>query len=111
MAWVGLHLLQFCVSNQCVNPEEDENNKPWRPIPAGHISIAAARRLRWMLPIPCLLLSARLGVVAPGATLILATFVHNDLQLGSIWYLRNALNAVGYGAFNIGATLVRCAGT
>lgn len=108
--WVGLHLLQFCVSNQSVGVEEDRRNKPWRPIPAGHISVAAAQSLRWTLSIPCLLISLYLGVITPGATLILATFAHNELQLGSSWFLRNALNAVGYAAFNVGAARVGYAG-
>ncbi len=109
-SWVGLHLLQFCVSNQSVGLEEDRRNKPWRPIPAGRISVAAAQSLRWTLSVPCLIISLRLGVIVPGATLILATFAHNELQLGSSWFLRNVLNAVGYCAFNVGAACVGYSG-
>ncbi|KIM78588.1 hypothetical protein PILCRDRAFT_11056 [Piloderma croceum F 1598] len=33
--WVWLHLLQFDVSNQYLDPTEDALNKPDRPIPSG----------------------------------------------------------------------------
>ncbi|KAI0771281.1 UbiA prenyltransferase family-domain-containing protein [Trametes elegans] len=105
-AWVWFHLLHFCVSNQCLDPEEDAKNKPWRPIPAGKISVAAARWLRWALLVWCLLISAQWDVLAPAVVLALATFAHNELLLGSNWFMRNALNAVGYGSFSIGATYV-----
>ena len=106
-----LHLLQFCVSNQSVEPDEDRKNKPWRPIPAGTISLPAARRLRWLLLAACLVLSARTGVLHAGAALSFATWAHNEANLGAHWLARNALNAVGYASFSIGASNAGCSGT
>ena len=106
-----LHLLQFCVSNQSVEPDEDGKNKPWRLIPAGNISLHAARRLRWLLLAACLAFSARTGILHASAALSFATWAHNEAHLGSHWLTRNALNAVGYASFSIGASDVGCAGT
>ena len=107
--WVFLHLLQFCVSNQTVDPTEDVENKPWRPIPSGRISLASARRVRWMLFAVCLAHSARSAtLLCAGVALSAATIVHNELKLGGHWILRNVLNAVGYATFCIGATNAGC---
>ncbi|KAI0065532.1 hypothetical protein BV25DRAFT_1798511, partial [Artomyces pyxidatus] len=57
MGWTWLHLLQFCVSNQSANPEEDALNKPWRPIPSRRISVSATHVLRWVLLPICFALS------------------------------------------------------
>ncbi|KAJ0418848.1 UbiA prenyltransferase family-domain-containing protein [Aspergillus carlsbadensis] len=39
---------QFEIANQCTSPKEDQVNKPHRPIPAGLLTIADARK-RWIL--------------------------------------------------------------
>ncbi|KAI8990747.1 UbiA prenyltransferase family, partial [Trametes punicea] len=101
--WVWLHALQFCVSNQCVDPAEDRKNQPWRPIPSGKISLSAASRLRWALLVACLALSASWGAFGPSTALSLATLAYNELRMSSWWFTRNALNAVGYVSFCVGA--------
>ena len=108
--WVLLHLLQFCVSNQTIDPDEDLQNKPWRPIPSGRISVRAAIYLRWTLFVVCLLFSTSCGVLYAGAALSIATIAHNELRLGSHWLARNGLNAVGYASFSVGATNAGCPG-
>ncbi|KAI0768628.1 UbiA prenyltransferase family-domain-containing protein [Trametes elegans] len=108
--WIWLHLLQFCISNQCLSPDEDGTNKPWRPIPARRISTAAARRLRWAMLAVCLAVSAQYGVGLASAVLMLATLAHNELGMDARWLPRNVCNAVGYAAFNAGATYVRRSG-
>ena len=108
-AWVFLHLLQFCVSNQIVDPAEDAKNKPWRPIPSGRITLASARRVRWVLFAACLAFSARSAtLLCAGTALSAATIAHNELKLGGHWMSRNVLNAVGYATFCIGATNSGC---
>ena len=109
--WVFLHLLQFCVSNQTFNPEEDSQNKPWRPIPSGRISLQAALRLRWTLLVVCILYSANCGVLVEGVILSVATIAYNELDLGSHWLMRNVLNAIGHACFIIGSTNVARVGT
>lgn len=106
-----LHLLQFCISNQTLNLAEDANNKPWRPIPSGRISFSAARRLRWMLVGVCIVYSATCNVLPMGLTLLAATIMYNEMHLSSHWFSRNALNAIGYASFSIGAANAGCTGT
>ena len=108
--WTWLHLLQFCVSNQSIDPEEDALNKPWRPIPSGLISVAGARRLRWILLPSCFLLSAYLEVRWQGIVLASAFLAHNELHLHSHCIMRNVCNAWGYASFNAGAFAI-AAGT
>ncbi|KAI0757357.1 UbiA prenyltransferase family [Daedaleopsis nitida] len=108
--WIWVHLLQFCTSNQCVGVHEDAANKPWRPIPSRRITVARARALRWALLAACLALSARSGVLLPSAALALATVAYNELRLDSHWAPRHVCNALGYAAFNAGATYVGCKG-
>lgn len=109
--WVWLHLLQFCAANQALSPEEDALNKPYRPIPAGLISIRGARVLRWLLVPVCLALSWALDVIHPGISLAISFIVYNELGLDSYWYTKNFLNAVGLVSWNIGAAKIACAGT
>ncbi|KAI0649668.1 hypothetical protein C8Q79DRAFT_1006024 [Trametes meyenii] len=105
--WIWLNLLQFCISNQTPSIEEDRVNKPWRPLPAGRISLKNTGTLRWVLLPVCLAISSLNGTVfAACAVLTAATPAHNDMDLGSYWHTRNLLNAVGYAAFNIGAAFI-----
>jgi hypothetical protein len=104
--WIWLHLLQFCVSNQSLDPEEDSSNKPWRPIPSGLISVDGARNLRWMLLPFCLSVSVRLEAYWQGISLALAILAHNELGLHSHLFLRNICNAWGYASFNAGALTI-----
>ena len=104
--WTWLHLLQFCVSNQSLDPEEDSSNKPWRPIPSGLISIDEARKLRWILLPFCLSISMRLEAYWQGISLALAILAHNEFGLHSHLFLRNVCNAWGYASFNAGALTI-----
>ncbi|KAI0052435.1 hypothetical protein FA95DRAFT_1601807 [Auriscalpium vulgare] len=106
--WLWLHLLQFCVSNQSMDPKEDALNKPWRPIPAGRISVPAARVLRWALLPFCFALSVLLNVEWQGIALATAFIAHNELGLDSHWFVRNLCNAWGYAAFNAGTAAIAC---
>ncbi|KAI0325840.1 hypothetical protein GY45DRAFT_183908 [Cubamyces sp. BRFM 1775] len=104
LTWVWVHCLQFCVSNQSIDVSEDKKNHPWRPILCGLISWPAARYLRWMLLVLSLSLSTSWGVFTPSLTLSLATIAYNELGLSKKWFTRNALNAIGYTSFCVGAT-------
>ena len=106
MFWTWLHLLQFCISNQSLDPEEDFSNKPWRPISSGLISVGSARVLRWMLLPVCLSASVRLGAYWQGISLALAFFAHNEFGLHSHLFMRNICNAWGYASFNAGAYMI-----
>lgn len=107
--WVWLNLLQCDVSNQSTpgSAAEDAANKPWRPIPAGRLTIDAARMLRWALLLICLAVSCAWGATIPGIALAVLFWGYSELGCDSAhWSLKNAFNALGYGAFNLGATCV-----
>ncbi|KAF8996788.1 UbiA prenyltransferase family [Cyathus striatus] len=108
LLWVVIYLLQFCVSNQSISPEEDAENKPWRPIPSDVITVNNARTFRWCLLALGIALSAYYKILWPACILTLGIWVNNELKLDSHWATRNLCNALGYAAFNAGATSAAC---
>lgn len=94
------------MSNQCAGVVEDVINKPWRPIPAGRMTLAQASRSRWFLVPLCLALSFFNGALWPSAVLLIATWGYNDLGYHGHWLGKNVVNVVGYLAFEFGATAV-----
>ncbi|EIW54163.1 uncharacterized protein TRAVEDRAFT_132393 [Trametes versicolor FP-101664 SS1] len=107
--WVWLHVLQFDLSNQCMDPEEDAQNKRDRPLPAKRITLAQARFLRWAIVPVCLRLSALYSAETVYASIALAflTLLYNELTAHRRhWVIRNLVNALGFASFEVGATLV-----
>ncbi|KAF8511132.1 UbiA prenyltransferase family-domain-containing protein [Hysterangium stoloniferum] len=104
LIWIWLHLLQFCISNQTNCPEEDAVNKPWRPIPAGRITVTDARILYYCVVVACLLFSFERGVLPASILICVTTMAYNYGGLHRRVILRNACNAVGYASFELGAT-------
>ena len=111
--WLWVHALQLALANQTLPRavEEDALNHPDRPLPAGRISFHAARTLRWMMIPLCFLLSAAYGprtaLASLGASLFMLAYDEGGGANGH-WFIRNALNAVGYAVAEAGATLVAC---
>ncbi|KZT00514.1 uncharacterized protein LAESUDRAFT_665990 [Laetiporus sulphureus 93-53] len=110
--WTWIHLLQFDVSNQSLNIQEDEINKPWRPLPAKRVSMRAARVVHWLLVPCCFTLSWSHGtdVLLASVALVFMSLLYNELHLHGRWLARNLLNAAGTAAFEVGATLVAAGG-
>lgn len=108
--WLWLHLLQFNVSNQTMDPEEDQVNKRDRPLPSGRISFQAAQILRWTLVPICLLYSLLYSVEVfySSVVMIASTLIYNELGAHGQWLTRNLLNGLGVAAFELGTTLVAC---
>ncbi|EIW54167.1 uncharacterized protein TRAVEDRAFT_132995 [Trametes versicolor FP-101664 SS1] len=107
--WVWLHVLQFDLSNQCMDPEEDAQNKRDRPLPAKRITLEQARFLRWAIVPVCLRLSALYSPETVYASIALAflTLLYNELTAHRRhWVIRNVVNALGFASFEVGATLV-----
>ena len=111
--WLWVHALQLALANQTLPRavEEDALNHPDRPLPAGRISFHTARTLRWMMVPLCFLLSAAYGprtaLASLGASLFMLAYSEGGGADGH-WFIRNALNAVGYAVAEAGATLVAC---
>jgi 4-hydroxybenzoate polyprenyltransferase len=112
IVWLWLHLLQCNVSNQYTGYAEDALNKPWRPIPAGRISISSAFRLRWALPFICLAWSAPYGARVVGASLLTAlyAFVYDECGGAKQWAIKNMSCVFAYFALELGATVIAVGG-
>lgn len=108
--WLWIHLLQFNVSNQTMDPEEDELNKRDRPLPSGRISLKNARVLRWALVPLCFAVSIlySLEVLYASIAMVVSTIAYNELGGHNQWLVRNLLNGFGVASFEAGTTLVTC---
>ncbi|KAJ7654919.1 UbiA prenyltransferase family [Mycena rosella] len=107
--WIWLHVLQFDVSNQILQPEEDAMNKRDRPLPSDRMSLSQASVCRWLLVPICGALSACYSVetVYASVALVCLTIIYNELSAHSgHWAVRNTVNAAGFASFEVGATLV-----
>jgi 4-hydroxybenzoate polyprenyltransferase len=106
--WIWLHVLQCCVSNQTLDPEEDARNKPDRPIPARRLTIEEALILRWALVPACWIVSAcyDVHVVATSIVLCSLTYLYNEMHFHGHFVTRNVFNALGIASFEIGSTLI-----
>ncbi|THU79304.1 hypothetical protein K435DRAFT_698087 [Dendrothele bispora CBS 962.96] len=107
--WIWIHLLQFDVSNQTMDPEEDRKNKTERPLPAGRISLRSAILLRWSLVPVCLGLSYcySYAVLCSSIALVLITVIYNECGAhAGNFVVRNLGNALGFASFETGSTLV-----
>ncbi|KAF5387424.1 hypothetical protein D9757_007796 [Collybiopsis confluens] len=112
LLWVWLHLLQFTTSNQSCSLTavfEDTDNKPDRPIPSGRMTLCQTRILRWCLVPLCLCISHQISMAVLGASLAIVGFTTWYNEFGGSnqhWFIRNILNGLGFGSFNMGATLL-----
>ena len=111
VAWIWLNLLPLDMSNQCDVESilEDKENKPWRPIPAGRLTIEETRWLTVSAYIAALLASSYLGGFTECLLLMLEGWIYNRLDGANKSFLaRNVLNAAGYATFACGAARVAC---
>ncbi|KAL5514483.1 hypothetical protein ACEPAG_2571 [Sanghuangporus baumii] len=109
MFWVWLQLLQFDVSNQTLDPEEDMHNKSYRPIPAKRLSLRTALVLRWILPLVCFAWSAGYSKQVLYASIVncVLTYVYDEMGYAAgHWLGRNIVNALGFVSFEVGACLI-----
>ncbi|MCJ1230010.1 hypothetical protein MMC12_006681 [Toensbergia leucococca] len=106
--WIWINLLLFTVSNQSQAGaiEEDAENKPWRPIPAGRLTAHQAQVLIKCLYPVTISASLWLGGLYPCLALHILTYWYNELGGGETWLLRNLLNSSGYLSFIAGAIQV-----
>ncbi|PYH97895.1 hypothetical protein BO71DRAFT_406542 [Aspergillus ellipticus CBS 707.79] len=107
--WNWLNLLVFNLSNQRYpsSVAEDQINRPWRPLPAGRISIIQTRHLL-LLAIPVVFgLTVYLGAWEETALLYIFNWVYNDIGGGDDGYiLRNVLLALAFSQYHKGSLRV-----
>lgn len=106
--WLWLHVLQFNLSNQVRDPEEDKRNKPWRPLPSGRITLAQAIILKYITIATCLLLSYSYSpcVLISSASLSLIIPLYHEMHGDQHWLTKNLMGGGGYACFATGCTLV-----
>ena len=107
LMWNWLNLAVFDLANQRLpdSAKEDQCNKPWRPVPAGYITLTQVRRLL-LFALPAVLAATfLLGAWEETALLFVLTWMYNDLLGGEEHFLlRNAIIAVAFSLYN-GASL------
>ena len=109
--WIWLNLLPLTMNNQHRqgDVEEDKKNKPWRPIPAGRLSVEEARTFMLAGYLVAVLGSVYLGGLVECLALVTQGWIYNTLGAANESYLaRNVLNATGYMTFAAGAAKVAC---
>jgi len=110
--WTWANLLLLCLANQRL-PEsiaEDAINKPWRPLPSRRITPRQSGRLL-LISIPVVFFACKyyLGGTEASLALMVFNWMYNDIGGANENYiLRNIFNALGFVAFQIGATEVAC---
>ena len=112
VVWTWLNLLPLDMSNQCdrYSAAEDKENKPWRPIPAGRLTVDETRWLIFVTYMVAILASIYIGGLAECLALIVEGWIYNELGGANNSFLaRNLLNAAGYLTFACGAARVACA--
>ncbi|KAK8109749.1 hypothetical protein PG999_007886 [Apiospora kogelbergensis] len=107
VSWIWLHLLVLDLANQRLpdSVAEDRLNKPWRPIPAGHLTSSGARDLLvCSITLTFMLSVLLLGGVYETLLLFALNWIYNDLGLANgHWLLRNLMNALGITTIGAGA--------
>lgn len=107
--WSWLQILCFDIANQALFPDEDRVNKPFRPIPAGRISVENALKLRWFMVILGLVHSACYSIevfyAAVGNLLVALLYCEGRVDAAH-WTIRSLIGGVGYVPYLAGAILI-----
>ncbi|KAG5718710.1 Digeranylgeranylglyceryl phosphate synthase [Termitomyces sp. T112] len=106
--WIWIHLILCNVSNQARAKEEDEINRPWRPLPSGRITIGQAFTLRWVMVVFCIVWSAAYGaeMILVTLGLVATTLFHDDAGFSNHPVGKNLCNVGGYTTIEVGATRI-----
>ena len=110
LCWLWFHLLQFNIANQSYSVDEDNLNKPWRPVPSGRISVKHCHAWRWTMAVFCLGLSSlfSFNVFMTSAVFAVLVILHDDYRLSGHPFFKSLCNVGGYVSFELGATLILC---
>lgn len=110
LAWNWMNTFMFVLANQGSQAalEEDAINKPWRPIPAGRITVDQTRELLiGTIPIFAGLCHWQLGAFQGTIILICLTWIYNDLGASDKHFLvRNGNIAAAYFFYGKGSLQV-----
>lgn len=104
--WVWSNLLPFAIDNQRQSSsiDEDQINKPWRPMPSKRVSVGQATKLMIVFYTSAFSISTCLGGCTQCLILMGLGYWYNDMNGGDNYCLvRNFINACGYTCFISGA--------
>ncbi len=113
IAWVWIVLLSCNIDNQrdTGSIEEDKINKPWRPLAAGRLNQTKAFWIMMVAHFLGIAYSAVLGVLTVKLATIVWLWIYHDPRLSDeYWVIRNAINALAYVSFSVGAVSVAAGG-
>ncbi|KAL9015486.1 MAG: hypothetical protein Q9185_007119 [Variospora sp. 1 TL-2023] len=98
------NVLIFDLANQRYpeSVKEDRLNKPWRPLPAGRISLEQTRRLMLLMVLVVLALNFFIGAERETVLLFILTWLYNDLK-GGDEVVRDLIIAVAFAFYNHGS--------
>lgn len=104
LLWSWSNLLIFNLSNQrsAASIKEDLVNKPWRPLPSGRLAPGDASRLFHCWRPTVLLISLRLGGLAPSVSIILLSYVYDERGAALNPITKNLINGLGIGSYFAG---------
>jgi 4-hydroxybenzoate polyprenyltransferase len=111
--WVWVVLLPFNIDNQRrpAAIEEDKINRPWRPLPAKRMSPLQATRLEVVLHTVAVMYSFAVGGLRQSLTGVFLGWIYNGLGgADRSCIMKNAVNALGYVTFSMGALSVASQG-
>ncbi|KAJ6504033.1 UbiA prenyltransferase family-domain-containing protein [Mycena vulgaris] len=110
MFWLWLQILPFNLANQtsATGITEDSENKPFRPLPSGRLTLRKAKVLRRMVLFFGLALSATYGpqIFLINVGLVILVIIYHDFHGDTHWLSKNIMNAGGYAFFQSGSTLI-----
>ncbi|ORZ36776.1 hypothetical protein BCR44DRAFT_1431754 [Catenaria anguillulae PL171] len=97
--WGYLGLLVIDVTNQLMGMDEDKLNKPFRPLPAGLITVRGAMRLAVLSTFAFVYVANKMGVIWCALSFVAATSTYNFTGTDRNWLGKNLCNAWGYGCY------------
>ncbi|KAI1394480.1 UbiA prenyltransferase family-domain-containing protein [Hypoxylon trugodes] len=108
ITWIWLQLLVLATANQRLPDSivEDKHNKPWRPIPAGRITVEGTQKLLLASMYTTLAFAFYMGSTLETLLLFALNWTYNDLKMSDNLLMRNFLNAAGITTIGAGAMRV-----
>ncbi|KAL0575430.1 hypothetical protein V5O48_006546 [Marasmius crinis-equi] len=104
--WLNLHLLAFNIQNQLAGIEEDRLCKPFRPLPAGRISVKNARFLYFAVVAASVAWSFRHGLLPLSIIYSGGTWFYNEYGLAANPFLKTPMCGIAYICYTGGAAFI-----
>ena len=100
--WSNVFIFELANQRSSKSVKEDHFNKPWRPLPAGRITMEQTRKLM-LLAIPSVLaINTFCGVGPETSILLILTWIYNDLK-GGDELIRDVIISLAFGFYNHGS--------